>query len=164
MVMTSLSQVYMTKEKALKHFLPGATPERRTLFLTDEQVGDIERHSKVRVESKVITYYVGKAPHGGLGYAFFDTHNVRTMPETFMVLINPDSTIATVEILAFYEPEDYLPGARWRSLFAQRKLNDDLWVKRGIPNISGATLSAQAITGAVRRLLATFEIAVPKED
>ncbi len=85
------------------------------------------------------------------------------MPETFMAVINPDSTVRAVEILAFYEPEDYLPPKRWIEQFRSKSLNSDLWLKRGVQNIVGATLSAQSVTEGVRRLLSTFEVAIPKE-
>ncbi|HXG01419.1 MAG TPA: FMN-binding protein [Bacteroidota bacterium] len=165
LVNTSSAQVLMTKEEALSRFFPsGARIERRTVFLTQQQVQQIEQRAKARLESKVVTYYVGKVRDSLVGYAFFETHVVRTMPETFMLLVSPAGFVQAVEILAFYEPEDYLPPKRWLHQFQTRTLDDELWVKRGIQAISGATLSAQAITGGVRRLLATFQIAVPRED
>ena len=59
-----------------------------------------------------------------------------------------------VEILSFSEPEEYLPRKRWTDLFHGRKLDDDLRLRRGVHGISGATLSAEAATQAVRRVLA----------
>jgi hypothetical protein len=85
------------------------------------------------------------------------------MPETFMVFVRPDSTVGGVEILAFHEPRDYLPGARWLSTLLGQRLSDNLWVKRGIPNITGATLSSQAITRGTRKALALFELVAAKE-
>lgn len=155
----------MTKDEALRRFFPqGTQVERKTLFLTPQQVQQIEALARAKVESKVITYYVGTLRDTVVGYAFFETHVVRTMPETFLLLVAPSGAVQTVDILAFYEPEDYLPPKRWLSLFRNRMLDDELWVKRGIQAISGATLSAHSITSGVRRLLATFQIAVPKEN
>jgi hypothetical protein len=157
-------QVYLTKDDALKLYFPDAlTVERKTVFLTNQQVEMIQARARARVNSRVLTYYVGKGATGPLGYAFFETQTVRTMPETFLVVINPDSSVRAVELLAFYEPEDYLPPPRWLKLFANKTLRDDLWLKRGVQNIVGATISAQSITDGVRRILATFEIAIPKE-
>ncbi len=65
-----------------------------------------------------------------------------------------------VEILAFYEPEDYCPPKKWLQLFSKKELNDDLRVKRGIRNVAGATLTTQAITDTVRRAIATYRVAV----
>ncbi len=163
-VSSGSAQVYMTKDEALRRAFPKATAiDRKTLFLTDQQVKGVESSARAKIESKVITYYVGMNGKSVIGHAFFETHVVRTMPETFFLVIGPDGVIQTVEILAFYEPEDYLPPKRWLELFRNRILNDDLWVKRGIQAISGATLSANAITAGVRRMLAIHQLIVPKE-
>jgi Na+-translocating ferredoxin:NAD+ oxidoreductase RnfG subunit len=62
-----------------------------------------------------------------------------------------------VEILAFDEPPDYLPKRAWLGQFSGKRLDDELSVKRGIRGITGATLSSQAVTDAVRRVLAIHE-------
>ncbi|MGH2567139.1 MAG: FMN-binding protein [Bacteroidota bacterium] len=159
-----LGQVYLTRDEALKLYFPEAlSVERKTVFLTDRQVDLIQSRARAKVESKVLTYYVGRSAVGVQGYAFFETQTVRTMPETYLVVVDPDSSVRAVEMLAFYEPEDYLPPNRWLGLFSNKTLRDDLWLKRGVQNIVGATISAQSITDGVRRILATFEVAVPKE-
>ncbi len=154
------AQVYLTKEAALQLYFPNATVERKTLFLTEEQVQVIQNSAKAKVTSRVVTYYVGMNNGMPEGYAFFETHVVRTMPAIFMIVVNPDSTVRAVELLAFYEPEDYRPPERWLDLFDGKSSKSDLWLKRGIQNIVGATLSAQSITDGVRRTLALFETAV----
>ncbi|MEX1274983.1 MAG: hypothetical protein WEE20_03575 [Bacteroidota bacterium] len=162
---TASAQVYLTRDEALKqHFPDASTIERKTVFLTDRQVETIQERAKAKVESKVLTYYVGMSGSKPLGYAFLETHIVRTMPETFMVVVKPGGSVAAVEILAFYEPEDYLPPSRWLGLFRDKTIKSDLWLKRGVQNIVGATLSAQAITGGVRKMLAVYETVVSKEQ
>lgn len=157
-----VGQVFMTKDEALKSAFGSAARERKTAFLTDEQVRGIEKLSRAKVDSRIITYYVGRTDTGLVGTTFFETHTVRTMPETFMLVVNPDGSVRLTELLAFYEPEDYKPPARWLEQFAGRKLSDDLWLKRGIRSISGATLTSQTLVSAVRRLLAVYEIVVRK--
>lgn len=162
--LASSAQVYLTKEEALKTYFPAASSiDRKTLFLTDRQIETIQSKARAKVESKVITYYVGRNGKSVDAYAFFETHIVRTMPETFVVVVNPDGTVRAVEILAFYEPEDYLPPKRWLKLFQNKSSQSDLWLKRGVQNIVGATLSAQGITEGVRKVLTVFDLAVPKE-
>lgn len=157
------AQIFSTKEESLQRTFPGRSVERKTIFLTDAQVEEVRRTARTAVESRVVTYYIARDEHGVAGYVFFDTHTVRTMPETFMVAIRPDSTVAGIEILAFHEPVDYLPDERWLQFFVDRRLTDDLWIKRSIPNITGATLSTRSINEGVRRFLALFESIVPKE-
>lgn len=157
------AQVRLTKDEALKLHFPGATIERKTLFLTDGQHREIERAATARVESKIVTYYVARREGRLAGVAFFESQTVRTMPATYMVIVDPDSTVRNVEILAFHEPTDYLPPERWLNQYRGRTSGDDLFLKRGIQNISGATLSAQTISNGVRRWLAAYLVAVASE-
>jgi len=136
----------------------------KTFFLTEKQVKDIQFRAKAKVESKILVYYVGKSTGGVEGYAFFETRDVRTMPATVMVVVDPDGSVRFVEILAFYEPLDYLPRPRWLELFAGRKLDKDLRVRAGIPNVTGASLTVQSVTDMVRKILATYEIAIRSKE
>ena len=158
-----MAQVRLTREQALDLYFPGATVERRTSFLTDAQVSGIEERGRAKVESRVLTYYTARNSAGVVGTAFFETKTVRTMPATFVVVIAPDTTVTAVEILAFHEPEDYSPTKPWLKQFTGKSPEDDLFLKRGIRVIAGATLTAQALTDAVRRLLATYEIVCAQE-
>ena len=161
----TLPQVYLTKAGALNlHFALSDSIQRRTIYLTEQQASRIEQKAKATVDSRVITYYVGRADEKNTGYAFFDRQTVRTMPVVYMVVVNPDTTVRAVEILAFHEPEDYLPTERWLDQFEGTALNEDLWLKRGIQNVVGATLSAQTLTRGVRRILAMFEVVVTRGD
>ena len=157
LVSTGSTQVYLSKEKALSIYL-GESVERKTLFLTDDHVAAIQSAAKAKVESKVVTYYTGVR-----GVGFFETRTIRTMPATFIIVLNLDGTVQAVEILAFHEPEDYLPPKRWLKSFDTKSMSDDLWLKRGVYNVSGATLSAHVITESVRKYLATSAIAIKKE-
>lgn len=154
------ARVLLSQREALDLAFPGSSVERRTAYLTEEEGRRIESLAQARADSRLVAYYVGRSTRGLEGYAFFETHTVRTMPETFMVVLDPEGTVRFVEMLAFYEPEDYLPPPRWLALFRDKGLGDSLRVKRGIRNISGATLTAQAVSDGVRRVLATFEVAV----
>lgn len=154
------AQVKLTKDEALRTHFPGSTVERSTAFLTDEQRTTIQRAARANVESKMVTYYVARKEGRVEGTAFFETMTVRTMPATVMVVIDPDTTVRVVELLAFFEPADYEPPKRWLEQFTGARPETDLYLKRGIHAIAGATLTAQTITNGVRRLLATYTTVV----
>src|SRR5512136_2542237 len=81
----AVSSVYYSKEEAFElAFGKGAEVEPLPVFLTDEQVTQIEKVAQVKLDSKLYTLHMGK--HGGqiLGYAAIESHNVRTQPETLM--------------------------------------------------------------------------------
>jgi hypothetical protein len=65
-----------------------------------------------------------------------------------------------VHLLAFHEPAEYLPPARWLAQFDARGLDDELSLRRGIAGIAGSTMTASAITAAVRRVLAIHALAI----
>lgn len=161
---SSFGQVFKNQAEVLKEAFPkDSSVERRVAFLTNEQINKIEKLAKAKLETKLITYYVGSREDSTVGYAFFETNVVRTKPETFVVILDPDGSIKFVEILAFYEPLDYLPTPRWLRLFGGKVLSEDLWPKRDIHNITGATLTVQAITQGVRKILAIYQVIVQPE-
>lgn len=153
------ARVLLSQQEALALAFPAGTRvERRTAYLTEDQQRRAQEAGHVKIESKVWAYYVGISSLGAGGYAYFETHVVRTMPETFMVALAPDGSVRFVEILAFLEPEDYLPRPRWLAQFQARKLDGELFVRRGLRNITGATLSSQALADGVRRVLAVHAV------
>lgn len=149
------ARVFATQEEALgRVFIAGKPVERRTAFLTEAQAERIREATGSEPDSRVLTFYVGTRPDGRPATAYFDTHRVRTLPETLMVLVDPEGRVVRVDMLSFLEPPDYLPRDKWFGQFEGRSAADPLSLKRDIHGITGATLSARAVTGAVRRILA----------
>ena len=154
------ARVYATVQQALDSAFPSpARIERRTLYLDEAQTRRIAEESGGPVEARVIPYYIGRREGQVVGYAYFDTHLVRTLPETVLVLLAADGTLRRVEILSFDEPEDYLPSSRWLEQFPGRSL-DDLKERRGIRTLTGATLSSRAVVQAARRIMALHRLLV----
>ena len=155
------AQVRLTQQEALRIAFPEpAAIERRTAFLSEEQRERASRLAgpKVPVEQEVITYYVGTRDGRVLGYAYFDAHRVRTLPEVIMVTVAPEGTVRRIEVLKFAEPPEYLPPERWLRQFHGRELDEGLSRKGEIVNLTGATLTARAVTRAVRRTLALHDV------
>lgn len=148
------ARVLLAQKDALAIAFPGGmAPERRTAFLSDAQVKEAERLARSKLESRVWTYYVA-----GSTWAYFESHLVRTMNETIMVVIGADAEVRFVEILSFAEPEDYLAPRKWLRQFDGKPLGDELALRRGLRNIAGATLTAEAVARAVRRVLAVHKV------
>ena len=155
--------VYMTKDQALREAFGQAEVKRKSFILDDTQVQAVQKRANAKLESKIVAAYVATVGDSLVGTAFFDTRNIRTMPGVFMIVVAPDRTIREIEVLAFHEPTDYEPSERWLAQFDDRPLEDDLWPKRDIRNISGATLTARAVTESARLALAMFEVLVEPE-
>lgn len=157
------ARVLLSQKEALAlAFGPAAKYERKTAYLTDEQVNQAEKLAKVRIESRVWSYYAGRSTSSDLRrYAYFETHTVRTMPETFMAVLKADGTVDFVELLAFLEPDDYQATPRWLEQFRGKPLDDGLMVRRTLRNMTGATLTSEALTDGVRRIMAVHRVLHP---
>ncbi len=137
------AKVFYSVDEALRAAFPEAqTIEKETLFLTDEQARQVEGQAKAKLESRMVTVRVAKRNQAVLGYAMIDIHIVRTQPEAILVVLTPDGGVASTLILAFHEPLDYLPPARWLRQFDRKALAPDLALNQGIAAVTGATLSA----------------------
>ena len=151
----AVSKVLITQKEALALAFPdGSNVERRTVFLTDAQAAAVEKDAGAPLDSKVWTYYVGISSRDVVATAYFESHKVRTMNETFMVVVGTESTVRFVEILSFAEPDEYLASKKWLGQFSGRSLNEQLLVRRGLRNITGASITSEAVTRGVRRVLA----------
>jgi hypothetical protein len=151
--------VFYSRDEALHVAFPSADrTEARDFFLTPEQRAAIEKSARSALDSDLITVYVGWQGDRVLGYAIFDTHVVRTLPETFLTVLSPEGKIAATYVVAFYEPLEYLPSDRWLHQVEGKGSGDDLQVGHGIAAITGSTLSSNAVMGGVRRSLAIYAV------
>jgi Na+-translocating ferredoxin:NAD+ oxidoreductase RnfG subunit len=149
------AKVFLTVEEALRLAFPGAKVERRTAYLTKAQQEQARRLSgNPDLPDALAVYYAASKDGRPAGTAYFDTHVVRTMPETIMVVVDPGGRVVRIEVLSFSEPEEYLPRAHWYEQFQGKPLDDELSLKRGVRAVTGATLTARATTAAARRVLA----------
>jgi len=150
--------VLLSLEEALSLAFPGADVERVTEYLDAAQIAAVAAESGQPPSSALVVRYLANREGRRVGTAYVDTHRVRTLPESMLVVVAPDGTVARVEVLSFAEPEEYMPREAWYRLFEGRALDDELAVKRGIRPVTGATLTAAATTAAVRRVLALHRV------
>lgn len=146
--------VLITVEEALELAFPGAETARETLFLTDEQVRTAAEAAGLDIDSAMATRFVARLDGRTVGFGYVDTHRVRTLPETLVVILDAAGSVVRVEVAAFREPIEYMPGDSWYRQFDGEELDRDLELSRDIRPVTGATLTARATTDAVRRVLA----------
>ena len=157
-------KVLLTVDEALALAFPKAKIERGRVFLTEAQKKRAAGLAKAKVEQGIVRPYVARDEEGKLlGTAYLDTHQVRTLKETVLVVVGPDERLLRIELLSFGEPTNYIPRGNWYGQFKGKKLDDQLNLKRGIKGVTGATLTARATTEAARRVLALHHVVNTKE-
>lgn len=151
------ARVLLSVDEALRLAFPESQVERGTVFLTPAQIAAAEERAGGDVPGIVHPY---RARRDGevVGTAYFDTHRVRTLAETVMVVVDPEGRVRRVEVLSFDEPPDYLPRAEWYRQFDGRPLSPGLAVGRDLRGVTGATLTVRATGEAVRRVLAVHAV------
>ncbi len=152
------AKVFLTSEEALKLAFPGAKIERRTVFLSEVQVARAQKLAGGEAPAPLVHPYVATRDVAVIGTAYFDSHLVRTLSETLMVIVDSLGKVARVEVLVFNEPDNYLPRAAWYGQYSGRGLDSELALQRAIRGVTGATLTARATTQAVRRVLAVHQV------
>ncbi len=155
----SLERDFNTPENALKALYPGAEIQIKNIVLKKEQKERAERIAGVPIGSRLVSIYMVKKKGKVVAYGYVDVHRVRTHNESVLFVINPKGEIELVEVLSFNEPLEYMADEDWLALFKGRLLGKDkLRLGRDIPNMTGATLTARAITKAARRALALWKV------
>lgn len=161
------AKIFLTVEEALDLAFPGCEVERQTVPLDAQQLENASRLAGEEIESGLVHPYVAHCDGQEAGAAYFDTHQVRSLAETLMIVVDPDGRLLRTEILVFREPEEYIPRDIWYEQFLGRALDPELNMERAIRSVAGATLTARATTEAVRRTLAIHQIlaeAKPREQ
>ena len=158
-------KVFFSQSEALELAFPDAEEVASNTFVLDEdQVAQIESLAKCELDSRLVKIYTGRREGKVLGYALIDIHNVRTLPEAFMVVLSPGGEVRSLRVLAFHEPLEYKPTDRWYRQFDNRSIEAPLRVGGDVHGVVGATLSARATTRGVRRALAYYEVLLHGED
>lgn len=154
---SAYAAVYLTVEQAQQLIFPNVALAPAPIALSDVQKKAIQEQSGVRVRSTSLRAW--RTPGGD----FFIVDDVLGKHEyiTYAVGITARGTVKQVEILEYRETYgDAVRRQEWLAQFAGKNSAAPLRLDEDIRNISGATLSSRHITDGIKRLLATYEIAL----
>jgi hypothetical protein len=149
--------VYLSVDQAQQVMFPGRSLTALPLVLNAEQIAAIEHDSGVKVYAGSLRAW--RADDGG--YFFVDAVIGKHDLITYAVALTAGAKIRQTEILEYREAYGgEVRNAHWRAQFNGRQQGDPVTIGRDIQNISGATLSCEHVTDGIRRLLATYAIAI----
>jgi len=148
---------YLTVEQAQQTIFPGATLMQAFVTLTDDQKREIERRSGVEVSNKEVRLW----KVGSGGYFIVDEVIGKHEFITYAIGLNADGSVKQIEIVVYRESYGYeVRNAAWRRQFVGKTTGDAVRLNQDIRNISGATLSSRHVADGVRRVLATYVVAL----
>lgn len=114
---------YSKNEAMVLAFGEGAQVETLSLFPDEQQTAAIEKDAKVKLDSGMFSFYVGKQAGKIVGYAAIETMTVRTKPETLMIVLSlKETSVAWLRWLSTNRPNTSRRKPGMRNLTANRWL------------------------------------------
>lgn len=151
------AKVLMPIDDALKMYFSKCEIFEEIIYLKDEEINKVLKETEIKLDSKILNRRIAICEKQ-FSYIYFDTGIIRTKPQTLMVIVKNNELVA-VELLAYYEPENYIPGKMWYETFKKNKLE----TIKDIPHVAGATLTHRATSLMVKKILALHSVVKPYE-
>ena len=149
----------LTAEQALARAFPTATETREHVFEIDPALRDqLRRRLGYTPRQAFAVFHEGRRDGRSLGHAIVMNDVGKTLPITFLVVIAPDARVDQVLLMAFREPRGYeIEREIFRRQYRGRRAADPVRRGRDIRNISGATMSVDAMSRGVKRALVLYQ-------
>jgi len=151
------AETYFTLEQVSQKLLPEQVLQAQPLTLTRDQIQVIEQRSGLKVRQSQL--HAWRADSGA--WLLVDRVLGKHDYITYALAIGNDGRVVGLEIMEYLETyggQVRMPN--WRAQFLGKAAGAPLKVDTDIDNISGATLSSVHVTEGVRRLLATYAVAL----
>jgi hypothetical protein len=148
--------IYMSVEEAQQFMFRGQSLTALPIALSADDIAAIERDSGVKIHAGAL-----RAWKADDGYFFVDAVIGKHDLITYAVALSSEGKVRQLEILEYREAYGgEVRNAHWGAQFIGRQHGDPVHIGRDIQNISGATMSCEHVTDGIRRLLATYAIAI----
>lgn len=154
-----VEQVFLTEEAALKTVFPGADKViRETRVLSPGEKQRIEARLGWVLNESSVTVHRGFKDGAPQGQAMITEEIGKFKPITFIVKVTNEGRVERVEIMTYREAVGAeVRRQRFARQFKGKTARDPLRINRDILNVTGATLSVQAVTAGVKKVLILLE-------
>ena len=155
------AKIYVSAEQAQKVLFPNKTLTKNPIIITDDL------QEKMRIASSIRHPFQGERIWRTAEGGWFVVDEVIGKHEmiTYAVAINPNGSIAGIEVLEYVESYGYeVAEAQWRKQFVGKTANDPIKLNQDIQNIGGATLSCKHLTDGVKRVTVLYDQALKNSN
>jgi len=140
-------------DEAVKNIFPDYEIHKKSVMIDRKTKQEIQKKYKTKMKTSIFRIYLIKKDGKVVGYGILHSHRVRTKKETVLFILDKECRIKDIEIIAFYEPPEYIPPEKWLKNFENKGKDQIPAIKKNIPNVTGATLSSRVITDASRQVI-----------
>ena len=139
------------------NFSKDAKVSKKNIMLSNDEAKRVSKSAKAKLKSKIFRVFKAVKGKKVLGYGVLVNKKVRSKNAVVLYMIDENSVLKSIEIIAFNEPTEYIPSKTWISQFENIDTNKRLRVNNDIPTITGATMSARSIVDGSRVAFAFYE-------
>ena len=155
------AKIYVSAEQAQTILLPNKTLSKYPILITEDL------QEKMRIASSIRYPFQGERIWRANDGSWLVVDEVIGKHEmiTYAVAINPNGSIAGIEVLEYVESYGYeVAEAQWRKQFVGKTANDPIKLNQDIQNIGGATLSCKHLTDGVKRVTVLYDLALKNSN
>lgn len=155
----AVAKLVATPQDILKTYCPqDCSIEEKNILLTEDEVKKVSKLAQQLVHDKIFKFYLVKKKNKDFAWAGLVTQKIRAKDMTALYIIQSPGLIDAIEMVAFYESPEYMPQKTWLQNFKGKNDSQNLAIRGGIPNISGATLSAESVATSAALILAIWKV------
>lgn len=121
--------------------------------LQDQMINKIQEIAPQKIVKNEIEYWVFKRDNKNY-HAFLDHVMGKTNPISYLVVVGDDFRVVHIEILQYRNHRGHeVKEQSWLKQFYGKKTNDNFKVGDDVQGISGATISSNALTNGVKKII-----------
>ena len=128
-----------------------------TLNLNKKNKAPIQNEVKQVFYRDKLYYWTISQNDTTIAYAFLDNVKGKSMPITFMVILDKNGSIINTSIIKYREAYGgEVSNERWLSQFINRNNNSSYKIGKNIDGITGATISVNSLSKGIQKIVLLF--------
>ena len=160
-LLLSLLMAGPIKENSEKHimsqFSQDVTISMNTLKLNKKNKTSVQNQVKQAFFRNELYYWKISQNDTIIAYAFLDNVKGKSMPITFMVILNTDGTIINTNVIKYREPYGgEVSNNRWLEQFNEKNEKSNYDVGKTIDGITGATISVNSLSKGIKKIVLLY--------
>ena len=153
-------EIKIACEEHLFNLYPENTDIRMHILKLDKQMKkEVENQVKQKFYRDKLYYWTITKKDSTMAYAFLDNVIGKSMPITFLVLLNINGDIINTNVIKYREAYGgEVSNKRWLQQFINRNNNSSYTIGKDIDGISGATISVKSMTKGLQKITALYPL------
>ena len=148
-----------TEQYIFSIFSENVIIKMNTFHLNKNITGEIQNTAKQAFYRDKIYYWDISQNDTTIAYAFLDNVMGKSMPITFIVILNRDGSILSTNVIKYREAYGGEVGnLSWLSQFNKFNSNSSYKVGKELDGITGATISVNSLTKGIQKIVLLFPL------